>query len=135
MSSYVEFSEENKKVWIYFINRLLHTFSEDTDIFLLGLIIQQIYEFSVWSVLPVKRKSFNKNDLHADEGSEQYCAMCTNLAILRGIATHKPFELCRNKNRITLLFDNPAFRRLLIYRFGEQSYMFDNLLETYKNCL
>lgn len=134
MSSYVPFSEESKELWISYIDSLLVLLYSNGNLMLLGQVINQIYEFSVWCVPRATKREFNVKDLYYFNVSAEFTTMCSKLVRVRQIAAHQPFNLSTNRSLIDELLKDSSFKELLCYVFPNTS-MFDEMLSTYSRWL
>lgn len=134
MSSYVPFSEEDAAIWRSHILTLLRVFCENRDIVLLGLLLQQIYEYSVW-VTHTSTKPLNLKDLYVISADSRFIVMCNNLCKIRNIVTHQTFVLTRYKSLIIDVMSSQEFKDLLSFVFKSDTQAFDELLSTYSRWL
>ena len=134
MSSYVPFSEEAKSTWIKYIKDLLDVLYSNGNLMLLGQIISQIYEFTVWCAPRTIERAFNVKDLHLYSEDTEFVTMCNQLSRIRHVAVHQPFSLTKSTSSISLLLSDINFKDLLRYAFDDAS-MFDEMLSTYSRWL
>jgi len=134
MSSYVPYSEESKKVWVGYILNMLRLLYSNGDIMLLGQILNQVYELSLWCVVRTQKREFNVKDLYVYNNAVEFKAMCKVLVRIRNIAEHQPFNLPSNKPLIDQLLKDVYFKELLTYVFDDAS-VFDEMLTTYSRWL
>lgn len=135
MSNYVDYSEDNKNIWISYIKKLLNILYTTGDILLFGLVLQQIYEYSVWFVQNSGGKPFNVKDLFIINPDISFKHMCQNLCQVRNIATHQPYNLSKKSNKIVEVLSSECFKELLVYVFKDDASMFDEMLSTYSRWL
>ena len=134
MSSYVPFSKEAKSTWIDYIKSLLVILYNEGNLMLLGQVISQIYEFTVWCAPRTIQREFNVKDLRLYDPSTEFAAMCNQLARIRHVAVHQPFNLTKNTSVMNSLLSDINFKDLLRYTFDDTS-MFDEMLSTYSRWL
>ena len=134
MSKNVKFSEEGLVIWKNEIFNLLHLLYSSNSFLLLCLIIQQLYELSVWYCHSNSTPdNINLKDLkYKFKEDLDWYKFCKVLYNVRNATTHTCFKLYGFKEELLFIFTSPCFRRLLSIVFTEDEVLkFEPLLNSY----